>query len=118
MTEMMVAYEEIFPSFYDLLIHEKWPVRLGAMVVMESLAEKDFNLAGTASTPLMQRLDKVDASVKGDILYLLGIIGSPEIIPSLQTILSGTEDPELKDALEEAISAILSRKAITDNNSR
>ena len=116
--EMMVEYGGIFPSFYDLLTHEKWPVRLGAMVVMESLAEKDFNLAGTASTPLMQRLDKVDASVKGDILYLLGIIGSPEIIPSLQTILSGTEDPELKDALEEAISAILSRKAITDNNSR
>ena len=110
MAEMIVNYGGIFPSFYDLLIHEKWPVRLGAMVVMESLAEKDFGLAVTATTPLMQRFDNVDSSVKGDILFLLGIIGSPDIIPRLQTSLSTCEDPELIDALEEAISAIKSRR--------
>jgi len=114
--EMMVDYGGIFPSFYDLLIHEKWPVRLGAMVVMETLAEMDFDLAGTAVTPLMQRFEEADGSVKGDILYLFGIIGSPEIIAPFKAILADSEDPELKDALEETISAIGRRTPITDSD--
>jgi len=114
--EMMVDYGQIFPSFYDLLIHEKWPVRLGAMVVMETIAEENFDLAGTAAAPLMQRFEGADPSVKGDMLYLLGIIGSPEIIQSLKSILSDSEGPDLKDALQEAISAIESRKPITEKD--
>ena len=114
--EMMVDYEQIFPSFYDLLIHVKWPVRLGAMVVMETIAEENIELAGTAAAPLMQRFEGADPSVKGDMLYLLGIIASPEIIHPLKSILSDSEDPDLKDALQEAISAIESRKPITVND--
>ena len=113
MAEMMVDYGRIFPSFYDLLIHEKWPVRLGAMVAMETIAEENIDLAGTAAAPLMQRFKEADPSVKGDVLYLLGKIGSPEIIHPLKSILSDSEDPELKNALQEAISAIESRKPIT-----
>ena len=116
--EMMIDYGQIFPSFYDLLIHEKWPVRLGAMVVMETIAEENIDLAGTAAAPLMQRFKEADASVKGDVLYQLGIIGSPEIIPPLKSILSDSENPKLKDALEEAISAIDSRKPITEKDNK
>jgi len=111
--EMMVDYEQIFPSFYDLLIHEKWSVRLGAMVVMETIAEENIELAGTATAPLMQRYEGADPSVKGDMLYLLGIIASPEIIHPLKSFLSDSEAPDLKDALQEAISAIESRHPIT-----
>ena len=114
--EMMIDYGQIFPSFYDLLIHEKWPVRLGAMVVMETIAEENIDLAGTAAAPLMQRFEEAAPSVKGDVLHLLGIIGSPEIIHPLKSILPDSEDPELKDALQEAISAIKSRKPITEND--
>lgn len=111
--EMMVHYEQIFPSFYDLLIHEKWSVRLGAMVVMETIAEENIELAGTATAPLMQRYEDADPSVKGDMLYLLGTIASPEIIHPLKSFLSDSEAPDLKDALQEAISAIESRHPIT-----
>jgi len=111
--EMMVHYEQIFPSFYDLLIHEKWSVRLGAMVVMETIAEENIELAGTATAPLMQRYEGADPSVKGDMLYLLGTIASPEIIHPLKSFLSDSEAPDLKDALQEAISAIESRHPIT-----
>jgi len=113
--EMMVDSGQIFQSFYDLLIHEKWPVRLGAMVVMETIAEENIDLAGTAAAPLMQRFAEADASVKGDVLYLLGIIGSPEIIHPLKSILSDSEDPALKDAFEEAVSEIRNRNRFTDN---
>jgi hypothetical protein len=111
--EMMVHYEQIFPSFYDLLIHEKWSVRLGAMVVMETIAEENIELAGTATAPLMQRYEDANPSVKGDMLYLLGTIASPEIIHPLKSFLSDSEAPDLKDALQEAISAIESRHPIT-----
>lgn len=106
---MMIEFGEIFPSFYELIVHDKWPLRLAAMVVMETIAETDIDLAATAEAPLMQRFDAVDPSVKGDLLYLLGTIGSPEIIDPLNSILLDAEDPELKDALEEAISEILNR---------
>ena len=106
---MMIEFGEIFPSFYDLIVHDKWPLRLAAMVVMETIAETDTGLAATAEAPLMQRFDAVDPSVKGDLLYLLGIIGSPEIIDPLKSTLLDAEDPELKTALEEAISEILNR---------
>ena len=61
----------------------------------------------------MQRFEGADPSVKGDMLYLLGIIASPEIIHPLKSILSDSKDPDLKDALQEAISAIESRNPIT-----
>ena len=28
---MMLAKEKVFPAFYEVLTHPKWPVRLGAM---------------------------------------------------------------------------------------
>ena len=32
--DMMLVYGQIFPSFYDLLIHEKWSVRLGKLLFL------------------------------------------------------------------------------------
>ena len=37
----MLDAQEIIPSIYELLIHDKWSVRLGAMVVMEEISEKN-----------------------------------------------------------------------------
>ena len=49
---MMVDAGTLFPAFFELLVHEKWPVRLGAMVAMESLAAEDRDLAAAAVDPL------------------------------------------------------------------
>jgi len=107
--QMMIDYNQIFPSFYDLIVHEKWPVRLGAMVAMETLAEEQMELATSAVQPLMKNLEETDDLIKGDILYLLGIIGYPEIIRPLKVIVADTNNPELADALQEAIAEIKKR---------
>ena len=98
------------------------PIQL-ALILTESDQNQLFNDYAAAFTQIApaveikkEKKDTADASVKGDVLYLLGIIGSPEIIHPLKSILSDSEDPDLKGALQEAISAIKSRKPIILND--
>ncbi len=103
---MMLKSEKIFPSFMELLIHEKWPVRLGAMVVMEEIIEKNRQLAAQAIPPLQDNFDTHIDQIKGDILYILGEIGKPEVIPFIQTVLKHNQNKEVRTAAKEAIEAM------------
>jgi HEAT repeat protein len=106
----MLASHEIFPAFYDLLIHDKWPVRLGAMVVIEEIAEKNPALAATAIAPLWEQFDHVSDQIKGDILYLFGEVGDAEAIPWVQGVIAGEYDVEVKEAAQEALDKISDAK--------
>jgi len=103
LAEMMLKKAEIFPAFYELLIHAKWPVRLGAMVVMEEIIEKDPDLAAQTIKPLWQQFDKVDNRVKGDLVYILGQMAPMETAPLLESILKGEYEAEVKEAAREAL---------------
>ncbi len=103
LTEMMLKKAQIFPAFYDLLLHPKWPVRLGAMVVMEELIEKNPDLAAQTIPSLWQQFDAVDDRVKGDLVYILGQIAPLETKPLLESILEGDYEEEVKEAAREAI---------------
>ena len=103
LAEMMLEKMEIFPAFYEVLIHPKWPVRLGAMVVMDELVEKNLDLALQGLKPLCERFSKVDSRVKGDLLYVLGEMQQKEILPWLETIINGDDDAEVKEAAREAL---------------
>ncbi len=100
---MMLDAHEIFPAFYDLLVHDKWPVRLGAMVVIEEIAGKEPALASAAIEPLWEQFDHVSDQIKGDILYLFGEIEDPKALPWLQGVIGGQYDEELKEAAREAL---------------
>lgn len=104
---MMLDAREIFPAFYDLLIHDKWPVRLGAMVVIEEIAGKSPGKASEAIDPLWARFDGVSDQVKGDILYLFGEIGDPRVIPWLTAVSAGEFDAEVKEAAREALEKLV-----------
>jgi thiol-disulfide isomerase/thioredoxin len=104
---MMLEAQEIFPAFYDLLIHDKWPVRLGAMVVIEEIAGKSPGKASEAIDPLWARFDGVSDQVKGDILYLFGEIGDPRVIPWLTAVSAGEFDAEVKEAAREALEKLV-----------
>jgi len=100
---MMLEKGEIFPAFYPLLTHAKWPVRLGAMVVMETLIENNLDLALRTIKPLWLQFPKVDDRVKGDLLYMLGQMGQKEIAPRLEKVLDGDYEEEVKEAAREAL---------------
>jgi hypothetical protein len=104
--EMMLDKEELFPAFLDLLIHEKWPVRLGAMVAMEEIADRNPELASQVIDPLWESFDHVEDPVRGDIIYILGESGNYEIAPRLEAVLGGQYDTEVKEAAKEALEKI------------
>ena len=104
--DMMLDKEKLFPAFIDLLMHEKWPVRLGAMVAMEEIADRNPELAAQVIDPLWESFHQVEDPVKGDIIYIFGETGNYEIAPRLETILGGQYDSEVKEAATEALEKI------------
>jgi alkyl hydroperoxide reductase subunit AhpF len=100
---MMLEHKHIFPAFNDLLIHPKWPVRLGAMVVMEEIADQNPAIASEAIDFLWDRFYRQPDPVKGDILYLFGEIKNRRAVPWLQEVLGGEYDEEVKEAAGEAL---------------
>ena len=103
---MMLDAEKLFPAFYDVLTHNKWPIRLGAMVVIEEIVGKNPDLAAEALSPLWDRFHGASDQIQGDILHVFGEIGDPRSVSWLETVLSGNFDREVKEAAREAAEKI------------
>jgi hypothetical protein len=110
LAEMMLERREIFPSLLDLLTHNKWPVRLGAMVVMEEITSRNAGLAAQVIDPLWERFQHVEDPVKGDIIHVLGESGNHKVAPRMQMVLHGEYDAEVKEAAREALEKIELRR--------
>ncbi len=106
---MMLDAQKIFPAFYDLLTHEKWPVRLGAMVVMEEIAGKNPAMSSEAISPLWNRFNRVSDQTKGDILYLFGEIADRRAVSWLEKVTAGEFDLEVKEAAREALEKLAAK---------
>lgn len=103
---MMLERSTIFPAFLDLLIHEKWHIRLGAMVVMEEIADKNPALAAETVDFLWQRFHGLSEQVKGDILYILGEIKDQRTVAWLEKVVKAESNDEVLEAAKEAIEKI------------
>ncbi len=108
-TSEMVRAGKIFKGFIGLILHETWSVRLGAMVVVESLAEQAPELGLTLAPALIEKFERQNISTQGDILYALGEIGSLETSGWIRECAKGLEHVDLKDAAQDAVEAIESR---------
>ena len=106
LADMMLAANQIFPAFYDLLIHPKWPVRLGAMVAMEEIAGRNRAMADEVVTFLWEGFYRQPDQVRGDILYLFGEIGIRRAAPWIEEVLAGEDNEEVKEAAMEALEKI------------
>ena len=106
LADMMLGAEKLFPAFYDLLTHDKWPIRLGAMVVVEVIIEANPKLAAEGLVPLWNRFHQLSAQIQGDILHVFGEIADPRSVSWLKSVLSGDFDREVKEAAEEALEKI------------
>jgi hypothetical protein len=103
LADMMIRAEKIFVSFVDLLVHEEFSTRLGAMAAAEELVEQRPDIARQLVDPLLNRFeDRID-QIKGDVLYIIGQAGDRRIIPFLNRILSGPYSVEVKEAAQEAV---------------
>ncbi len=111
-TSEMIGAGKIFEGFIGLLIHETWSVRLGAMVVVESLAEQAPELGLTLAPILIGKFEGRDIPTQGDILYALGEIGNLETKAWILECGSRLEHADLKEAAQDAVEAIESRFSV------
>ena len=106
LARMMMDAGKIFQAFYDVLTHHSWSVRLGAMVAVEELIDVQPELAAHMNTPLWERFSAVSEPVQGDILYILGEVGHPDVKGTLESVLNGDYSAEVKEAAEEALAKL------------
>ena len=102
----MMEKKKIFDNFIKLLLHEIWSVRLGAMVIVEELAETDPELAVGICPKLIDLFDEQNVPVQGDILYALGEAGSDETKKWIKEKLATLEHQDLIDAANDALETL------------
>jgi thiol-disulfide isomerase/thioredoxin len=103
---MMVERQVIFPALVTLLVDPKWPVRLGAMVTVEYLAEADPQLTLGLADPLWQRFTSLEAQIQGDVAHVLGLIPPPLARHYLHQIVQGPYAKPVREAAVEALEEI------------
>lgn len=109
LAQMMMEEGRLFPALFELLTHDKWPVRLGAMVTMEEIIEHDANLALGAVPPLLERFSALNETIQGDVIYIIGQAGTRDTLPWLEKVLSGPCAEDVREAAKEAVDAIVAK---------
>ena len=108
---MMVADADVYKGALELLADPDWSVRMGMMVVLEEVAERSPDLVQRVYPCLVDLLDHGDANQRGDVAYLLGIIGNGSVLGPLKMLLND-RNPEVAEAAFEAVQQIQEREAL------
>jgi len=106
LAQMMIKAKTVFPALIDLITHDLWSIRLGAMVAAEEIAWEDRPLAGTMIPALEKRFAEVNETVQGDILHVIGETGGPTEVPFLESVVANVANEELREAARDAIESI------------
>ncbi|MCD6490109.1 MAG: thioredoxin family protein [Thermodesulfobacterium sp.] len=107
--ELCEKDEECLYSLVELLKSPELFTRIGVMHVLEEMVEKGQNVEKVLPH-LIEILHQVEEERdKGDIIYLLGLIGNPEIIFEIEKAVKD-EPPLIKEIAEEAIESIKQRQ--------
>jgi len=109
LAQWMQEAEAVFPVFLDLLCHEAFSIRLGAMAAFEELADSSPWLAARLIEPLLERYSDVPDTIKGDIIYMLGEAADASILPRLRSLADASDNPEIKEAAADAAARIRER---------
>ena len=109
MLRLFLERGTVAPAFVELLTHPLLPLRLGAMAVMETMAETAPGLARGVLPSLWERFGAAENAVKGDILYVIGEVGDGRWEPVLAAVVDGAADPEVRAAAAEALEKIRGR---------
>ncbi len=89
----------------DLLADERFAVRLGVSVLFEYLVEEDSDNVALAVPSLTRQLGNENSWIRGEAASVLGIIGSPEALARVETMLDDPDDQVVevaRDILQQA----------------
>ena len=108
---MMVADGDVYTAALELLADPDWSVRMGMMVVLEEVAMVSSDLVQRVYPYVVDLLDHGDANQRGDMAYLLGIIGNVDVLGPLNLLLND-RNPEVAEAAFEAVQQIQEREKL------
>lgn len=100
---MMAESGQVFPALIELLTHERWSVRLGAMVAAEYLADQVPSLALELAGQLWNCFSGLTEQTKGDVLHVIGQVKSEKTRSYLEKVISGDYDETVKEAASEIL---------------
>jgi glutaredoxin len=103
LADNMARNGRIYPALMELLAHPSWPVRMGAMLTMEELKERDSALAASAVDMIIPLLRNAPDTTKGDLIYVIGEVGERGAAEKLTAALEGEISGEVGAVLQEAI---------------
>ena len=83
---------------------------MGAIVALETVIEKNSDIAAQVVDPLLERYPMVEDQVKGDILYIIGETVDQDITSELENVFKNSDNPELQETAREAVMKIWQRR--------
>jgi len=105
----MFKYDKtLYDYIPGLMTDERMRVRIGTIALLETLKKEDAESIGKAIQPLIILLKDENPLIRGDVAYVLGLIGDRETIPVLEQLINN-EDPNVRIIVREAIEDIQSR---------
>lgn len=106
--DMFKHDSELYYMVADLIKDERIRVRLGVTALIETLSQQDKENIKKAIPNLLKNLKDNNPVVRGDVAYLIGIIGGEESITYLMPLLNDT-DYNVREIAQEAITEIKKR---------
>lgn len=103
--DMYTHDKSLYEHIGYLMSDERMRVRIGATALIETMKDKDPENVSKAIPSMLPLLSKQDPVTRGDIAYLLGVIGSKETISYLNELLND-EDMNVRTIAQEAIEDI------------
>ncbi len=104
--DMFKHDKTLYPIVSKLIKDERMRVRIGAIALIESLREINFDGLDEISNSLLPLLEDDNPVVRGDVAYSLGIIGLKKDIPFLEKMLNDKAF-DVRTTARESIEEIL-----------
>jgi thiol-disulfide isomerase/thioredoxin len=92
--------------FAELIAHENFFIRLGAMALIESILKNGGKISKKAKEKIIDMLNHNDGRIREDAIMMLGLIGDKEDISLIERFLG---DSNLSEPAKEAIEMIRDR---------
>ena len=112
---MMVADGDLYSGSLELLADSDWSVRMGMMVVLEGVAERNPDLVRRAYPYILDLLEHEDDNQRGDTAYLLGLIGDASVMDRLEVLINDA-NPQVVEVAVEAVQQIKKREALVQSD--
>jgi hypothetical protein len=96
----------LFPLISNLMGDERGRVRIGTVALVEILKQNHYSDILTALHSIAKLLKNPNPTIRGDVAYLLGIIGHADALPYLSEAFHNDEEQIVKETIKEAIEEI------------